>query len=272
MKIGVSGLGIIGASLCASLKKAGYKVYGKNRSSEPLEYAFSHGMIDKAVQTYDDADIVFLALPPAVTVQELEGGVFKKGAIVADICGVKSVLEEVVYAKPHNYRYVGTHPMAGKETSGIRSASATLFSGANLIVTVCDQTDPAALAQIERLGKEMGFGRIERCSARTHDEKIAITSQLAHIVANAYGKSERAKDCAGFTGGSFQDMTRIAGVDEEMWSQLYLYNREPLLQETEGLISRLNEYRDALANGDGDKMRELLKEGRLAHEIYRKKK
>ena len=111
MKIVVSGLGIIGASLCASLKKAGYKVYGKNRSSEPLEYALSHGMIDKAVQTYDDADIVFLALPPAVTVQELEGGVFKKGAIVADICGVKSVLEEVVYAKPHNYRYVGTHPM-----------------------------------------------------------------------------------------------------------------------------------------------------------------
>ncbi len=216
MRITVYGLGIIGASLCASLKRAGHTVYARNRSKEPILYAIEHGMIDGEATDYRNADVVFLALPPAVTARELSEGRFEDGQIVADICGVKECLETLVYSKPRNFRYVGTHPMAGKETSGISSASAALFHRANLIITTCAQTDIQALFVVESLGKDMGFGNLVKCSAREHDKKIAITSQLAHIVSNAYVKSEQAPSCRGFTGGSFQDMTRIAGVDEKM--------------------------------------------------------
>ncbi len=272
MKIVVYGLGIIGASICASLKSAGRTVYGRNRSREAVEYALSHEMIDGEATDYKGADVVFLALPPQIVARELDEGKFDDNCIVADICGVKKCLEDVVYQKPRNYRYVGTHPMAGKETNGIASASATLFKRANFIVTESERTDREAQETVEMLAKEMGFGAIVRCSAQKHDEKIAITSQLAHIVSNAYVKSEEANDCRGFTGGSFQDMTRIAGVDEQTWTELYFRNREPILRETEGLIQRLSEYRDALERGDEDGMKELLREGRLAREQMWQKK
>ena len=270
MKVVVYGLGIIGASVAASLRRAGHIVSGRNRSREPLEYALTHDMIDEVTETYDGADIVFLALPPRVAMHELAEGRFPDGCIVTDICGVKRMMEDAVYCVPRKWRYVGTHPMAGKETSGIRSASATLFKGANFIVTPCERTDPDALETVESLARAMGFGRIVRCAAAEHDRKIAITSQLAHIVSNAYVKSPYAAKSWGFTGGSFQDMTRIAGVDENLWTELYFCNRESLLEETEGLIERLTEYRDALASCDEEKMRALLREGREKREEIRR--
>lgn len=268
MKIVVYGLGIIGASLSASLRAAGHTVYGKNRSREAVKYALSHGIIDDEAENYENAEVVFLALPPDATMRELDEGDFPRGVIVADVCGVKRALEDAVYAKPRAYRYVGTHPMAGKETSGIQSASASLFLGANLILTTCGGTDPKALETVRCLGKEIGFGRITVCSAEEHDRKIALTSQLAHIVANAYAKSPETSGCAAFTGGSYQDMTRVAGVDENLWTELYFYNRASLLEETERLITRLCEYRDALREGDCGRMKELLHEGRIAREEY----
>ncbi len=264
MKIVVAGLGIIGASLCASLKSAGHTVYGKNRSSAPVEYALVHGMMDGEATSYAGADVVFLALPPAVTARELDCGKFDDNCIVADICGVKECLETLVYSKKRNYRYVGTHPMAGKETNGITSASETLFKRANFILCEHPETDPSALSTVEQLGKDMGFGSLVYCTAKEHDKKIAVSSQLAHVVSNAYVKSEEAQNCRGFTGGSFQDMTRIAGVDEFTWTELYFANRENLLEETEHLIARLCEYRDALKRGDEQEMQRLLREGRLA--------
>ncbi|MGN0822874.1 MAG: prephenate dehydrogenase/arogenate dehydrogenase family protein, partial [Candidatus Gallimonas sp.] len=139
MKIIVNGLGIIGASLCASLRAAGHEVYGRNRSREPIGYALEHGYIDGEATSYDGAEVIFLALPPEITLRELTQGRFPDGAIVSDICGVKVAAEEAVYAERRNYRYVGTHPMAGKETSGIRSASPDLFARANLVVTVSER-------------------------------------------------------------------------------------------------------------------------------------
>lgn len=264
MKIVVYGLGIIGASLAAALKKAGHTVYGKNRSREPLEYALQNAMIDEATDSFRGADVVFLALPPKATVGALDGE-FPDRCIVADICGVKRMIENAVYSAPRNYRYVGTHPMAGKETSGIRSASSGLFQGKNLVLTACNQTDRDALDVIKRLGTDAGFSRIVVCSAEEHDKKIALTSQLAHIVSNAYIRSPEASGSAGFTGGSFQDMTRVGGVDERLWSELYLANKEFLLEETEGLIGRLTEYCAALREGDEDRLRALLREGKKAH-------
>ena len=268
MRIVVYGLGIIGASLAAALKRAGHTVLGKNRSEEAIFYALAHDLISAPAEGYEGAEAVFLALPPAVTMRELDRGEFPAGALVADICGVKGEIEKLVFGKPRRYRYVGLHPMAGKEKSGIKVADADLFKGKNLVITVCPNTDEGALALAEGLAREIGFGRIVRCSAAEHDRKIALTSQLAHIVSNAYIRSPEARGIAGFTGGSFQDMTRVGGVDEELWSELYLLNRENLLRETEGLISRLSEVASALGAGDGEALKSCLKEGRLAHEAY----
>lgn len=266
MKIVVYGLGIIGASIAASLKRAGHFVLGRNRSKEAVEYAIEHDMIDAPAEDYSEAEVVFLALPPRIAMRELCEGKFPDGCIVADICGVKRVLEEAVYKFPRNYRYVGTHPMAGKETTGIRSASAALFSGANFVLVRAKETDDEAAAVVRSLACDMGFTNCVECSAEEHDRMIALTSQLAHVVSNAYVKSPLTSSCAPFTGGSFQDMTRVAPVDDAVWAELFLLNRSDLLCEIDRLILRLGEYREALSASDECRMRELLREGKAFHE------
>ena len=268
MKVVVYGLGIIGASVAASLRRAGHIVSGRNRSREPLEYALTHDMIDEVTETYDGADIVFLALPPRVAMHELAEGRFPDGCIVADICGVKVPLERAAYSAPRNYRYVGTHPMAGKETSGIRSAEPTLFCGANLVLTRCAQTDESALSAVKKLGEDMGFGRTVVCTAEEHDRMIALTSQLAHVVSNAYVKTPLAVGCKPFTGGSFQDMTRVAPVDDRVWAELFCLNRAALSDELDRLIQKLSEYRTALQAGDEARLGALLREGKTYCEHF----
>ncbi len=271
LKIIVYGLGIIGGSLCASLKRAGHEVLGMNRGKAALGYALSHGYIDDEAHSFEGADVVFLALPPRVAIRVLREGEFPQNCVVADICGVKQPVEDAVYERPRAYRYVGTHPMAGKETTGITSASVTLFDGKNLVLTKCDGTDETAFSLIKRLGEEMGFGRIVVSTAREHDRVIALTSQLAHIVSNAYIKSPLAGGCGGFTGGSFQDMTRVAPLDEAVWTELFFMDKENLSGEIARLIKELQRYLDALNSGDEAAMRALLSEGKAAfHEFSEK--
>lgn len=271
MKIVVNGLGIIGASVSASLKRAGHTVLGKNRSREPIEYALAHGIIDGVAETYEGADAVILALPPFVILREIERD-YPKGIVLADICGVKQPIEDAVFAKRRDYRYVGMHPMAGKETTGIRSSSATLFDGANLVLTRRAETDEAAFATVEGLARDMRFGRIVVTTAAEHDKMIALTSQLAHVVANAYVKSPLTEQCVGFTGGSYQDMTRVAGLDENVWTDLFCLNGGYLTEEIGRLISRLEEYRAALLEENAEKLRELLREGNRYHAVFSDKK
>lgn len=268
MNIIVYGLGIIGASLAAALKDAGHTVLGKNRSRGPVEYALSHQMMDAEASSYEGADVVFLALPPDATIRELQEGKFPDGCIVSDICGVKQAVEEAVFSAPRNYRYVGMHPMAGKETSGITSAARDLYRGKNLVITRSDRTDPDALELIRGLAKDAMFGRIVECSAKEHDEKIALTSQLAHIVSNAYGKSPQALDVVGFTGGSFQDMTRVAPVDEAMWAELFCMNSEALCEEIVRLSRRLDAFADAIRDRDEARVCALMREGKACYEEF----
>ncbi len=265
-KTAVVGLGIIGGSICASLTKAGYEVYGADLRQENVAYALEKGYIVGEVGAFAEYDVVFLAVPPKATISILREEAFKENALVCDICGVKEEIEKAVYAEKRGYRYVGIHPMAGKETSGIASASSELFRMANLVICIAEQTEKQALEEVKEYAKAMRFGKLVECTAREHDEKIALTSQLAHIVSNAYVKSPNIADCEGFTGGSFQDMTRIAGVDEKMWTQLYMYNREHILQELEGILSHLEVYRAALAAEDEAALSAALKEGRLLRE------
>lgn len=271
-KIAVVGLGIIGGSLCKAFVKAGYFVAGTDIDEKTLSYALKEKIIAERAEKLSSYDTVFLAVPPRTAVRLLETENFKNGAFVADVCGVKSEIERAVYAAPRTYRYVGLHPMAGKETSGIRSASDKLFSNANLIITVSSHTDKNALAEAYVYAKALGFGRITECSAELHDKKIALTSQLAHIVSNAYVRSSEVDGCKGFTGGSFQDMTRIAGVDEKMWSQLYMFNRKNILSELEGLIARLTAYKEALTLKDENSLKEELLQGKQCREKIKQEK
>ncbi len=265
-KIAVVGLGIIGGSICAALTKAGYAIDGSDVNEENVRIALKKGYIKGEASDISSYDVVFIAVPPRATMALLRGLPFKEGAFVADICGIKGEIERVVYSQPRVYRYVGLHPMAGKETSGIASASPDLFYMANLIITRAEQTQPSATEEIKEYAKAMRFGKIIECSAEEHDKKIALTSQLAHVVSNAYVKSEQVPQCEGFTGGSFQDMTRIAGVDERTWTQLYMHNRAAILEELDGFIGHLTEYRNALAAEDEEGLSAALKEGRLIRE------
>ena len=265
-KVAVVGLGIIGGSICGALTNAGYEVHGRDLDAFAVAIAIERGYICGVVENLYEYDTVVLAVPPTVTQKLLDEERFKDGALVSDICGVKGCVEECVYKKPRAYRYVGVHPMAGKETSGIGSASPNMFFGANLIITICDETDEGALAETQSMWQDMGVGRIIICSAEEHDKKIAITSQLAHIVSNAYVKSPQVSNCEGFTGGSFQDMTRIAGVDERIWTELYFSNLDNVLSELDGLITHLTEYRDAMRDKDEKKLSDCLKVGREIRE------
>ncbi len=270
MKICVAGLGIIGGSLCLSLKRAGYAVDGYDRSAYPREYALNNGYIDGTVTDFSSYDVAFVALPPKATVEFIENTPFKDGAVVADICGVKKPIEAAICRKYRNFSYVGCHPMAGREVSGIEAARAYLFDNASMVITVNETTNAAALDIIRNLTRQMGFGRIFECSAEIHDRKIAYTSQLAHIVSNAYVKDGDIDCCVGFTGGSFQDMTRIAGVDESMWAALYLENAANISEKITALINSLAEIRDAIDGGKKDELEEILKKGRVLFENCKK--
>lgn len=265
-KIAVIGLGIIGGSICGALTKAGYEVDGFDLHDDSVHYALQAGYIRARATDISQYDVVFIAVPPKATIEYLTNAIFKDGALVSDVCGVKGCMEQAVYAKKRNYRYVGLHPMAGKETSGIASATPNLFQGANLIITRAEQTDEKDVQEVKEYARAMGFGAIVECTAEEHDRKIALTSQLAHIVSNAYVKSSQIQNCEGFTGGSFQDMTRIAGVDEKIWSQLYMSNRDYIQDELENLIESLTVYLKALRENDVDGLSNALREGRLLRE------
>lgn len=266
MKICVAGLGIIGGSLCLALKRAGYSVAGWNRSQKPINYALENDIIDEPATDFKKYDAVFVALPPKAAVKFLNENEFKDGAVVADICGVKGYLEKEIYKKPRNFRYLGTHPMAGKEVSGVENACADLFDGASIIIVNNQNSDIYAVQLITELAAEMGFKKIIECSSDEHDRKIAYTSQLAHVVSNAYVKNEEIKGCLGFTGGSFQDMTRIAGVDENVWTELYLLNKKNLSLQIASLISSLEDIKSALDDGNEEELKRVSKDGRTVFE------
>ena len=263
MKIMIAGLGLIGGSMAKSLNRAGFKVDGFDRE-EVVEFALKDNIIVKKAEDYSLYDVVFVALPPDATIDFITNNNLKNDAIVADICGVKKVVEEAVLCKDRNFRYVGCHPMAGKEVSGIQNSTENLFDKANIIIVENEKTDKRAVEVLADFFEKMGFKLIKKCSSDHHDTKIAYTSQLAHIVSNAYVKSPSARDYVGFTGGSFQDMTRIAGVDEDIWTRLYMLNREKITKELSILILNLSKYLVAFESNDEESLKNLLKEGRAA--------
>ncbi len=271
MIIGVYGMGLIGGSFCRAIKKyTTHTVLAATRNPKTAPFARSIGAIDDELTELGAVDLCIVALPPENTVQWLQEhvGDFRRGTIVMDICGVKQYILDAVdqlYADA-GVRFVGGHPMAGKEVAGFANSTAELYQNASFILTPTALTDPAALETVQELLTAIGFGRIVRTSAAQHDANIAYTSQLAHVVSSAYIKSPTLEKELGFSAGSFQDMTRVAKLDPTVWTSLFLQNREPLLFEIDTLINNLQVFRDKLAASDADAMWQLLDQGRQLRE------
>ncbi len=273
MNIGVIGLGLIGGSLAKTIKlHTEHTVYGCDLNPQTILQAKLLGAIDEEMtdENLRTCDWVLVALYPQAIVEWIKAhrADFKPGAMVIDCGGVKQAICQEIQplAKGAAWHFIGGHPMAGREFSGFKYARDDLFDRAAMILTPAGDEDPEVLLSARNFFMDLGFRRIQFTTPATHDEMIAYTSQLAHIVSSAYVKCPLAGRHKGFSAGSFADMTRVARLSETMWTELFFDNRDALLPEVEGLIDRLIQYRDALRTQNRPEMTRLLREGREVKE------
>lgn len=267
MKIAVVGLGLIGGSICKALKKnTDYTVYGTDIDKNVISLAKNSNAVDFVLETASicDIDVFFICLYPKQCVDFVRSNInnFKKGVIITDVCGVKKYIEQSL-EKPladKGLFYVGGHPMAGKEKSGFLNSEDKLLQNASYILTKSDSTDSSAFKTVADIIALLG-SKLIVSTADTHDRIIAYTSQLAHIVSSSYVKSPSIELERGFTGGSFQDMTRVALLNENMWKDLFILNKTNLLNEVNNIISNLTDYKNALECDNEQELLKLLQDG-----------
>lgn len=269
MIIGIVGLGLIGGSMAKSIKsRTAHTVYGTDLNSETMTMARMCGAMDAPLteENLPQCDALLVAIRPAAAVEWVERNAerISKSAMVVDLCGVKRQVVEGIapIAQRRGFAYIGGHPMAGKERGGFTAATDDLFVGASMILTPDQRTDMQLLETLKTLFLDIGFAGLTFSDPEEHDRIIAYTSQLAHIASSAYVKSPEAQRRRGFSAGSFRDMTRVARLDEDMWTELFLDDADYLSKELDVLIANLTEFADALKAGDPDTLRALLKDGR----------
>ena len=272
MKVGICGLGLIGGSLAKAYKRAGIDVLGYDINTSVTDYAVMAKIIDKPLtnETVCECDYIFVALYPEAVVNYIKSiaPFVKKGTVVADLCGTKATVcpDCFAIAEEYGFDFVGGHPMAGTQFSGLKNAKENLFDGTTMILVPKPDEDLHLLAKLKETLVIAGFGSVTLSTAQIHDVNIAYTSQLAHVVSNAYVKSPRSKVHKGFSAGSYKDLTRVAWLNEKMWAELFMANSENLIEEIDILTENLKKYSDALKTKDKDKLEELLREGRLIKE------
>ncbi|MBP1558933.1 MAG: prephenate dehydrogenase/arogenate dehydrogenase family protein [Oscillospiraceae bacterium] len=279
MKIGIIGLGLIGGSLAKTIKaKTDAQVVGYDISPTTLNKALMLRAIDEAMdeQNLRECDMVLIALYPDATVDFIKkyANSFKKDAVIVDCCGVKGAVCEPLHDFCYSKKlwFIGGHPMAGREFSGFDYAKIDLFQNASMILTPYTYIPLEIVEQTKKFFLELGFNQVVITTPAKHDQMIAYTSQLAHVVSNAYVKSPGAQCHHGFSAGSYLDLTRVARLNETMWTELFLHNSEKLCFELDSLIEHLKEYREAIAGGDAETLRRLLREGRELKEATDPKK
>jgi prephenate dehydrogenase len=276
--IGIVGLGLIGGSMAKAYREYADKtgehtvIYGDDINNAMLNFAVLDGTLDGKL---DDSslplcDLIFIALYPRAAVEYMNkiARLVRKNAVLMDLCGTKTEICRAGFAlaEEYGFTFVGAHPMAGTHKSGYKYSKSTMFRGAPMVIVPPRFDDILLFERIKGLLVPAEFGKFSFTTAEEHDRVIAFTSQLAHVVSNAYVKSPTAKIHKGFSAGSYKDMTRVAWLNEYMWSELFFENKEPLIEEIDTIIASLSEYRDALDKGDREKMVEILREGRIAKE------
>lgn len=272
MTVGILGLGLIGGSLARAYKLAGHTVYVKNRDERMLSFAMLSGAVDGKLNedTIPQCDLILLAIYPAGSADWLEANapLISKKALVIDCCGTKQLVCQRCFpiAKEYGFIFVGGHPMAGSQFSGFKYSRASLFQGAPMVLVPPVYDDMALLQRVKGALEPCGFGFFSVTTAADHDRMIAFTSQMPHILSNAFIKSPTALEHKGFSAGSYRDLTRVAWLNPGMWTELFLENRENLLFELDTFIQSLTQYRDALANQDEDTLYRLLDDGKKRKE------
>ena len=268
MNIGIVGLGLIGASMAKAIEKMGGNlVFGYDLNLDVIAAAISDKTIDRAGKDEDlqSLDMLFLALYPKDSIEFVKRNKDKiaKECILCDFGGVKKIVCDEIskIAKEKGFHFVGGHPMAGRELSGYFASKGDLFDGASMILTP-DESEMECGEKLAEFFKNLGFGKVVFTTPENHDDMIAFTSQLAHVVSSAYIKSPEASRHEGYSAGSYKDLTRVARLNEFMWTELFLENRAPLVREIDTIINHLTEYREAIAAGDEERLFNLLKDGR----------
>lgn len=274
MKICIAGLGLIGGSLAKAIKKNTHEgCFGLDIDRATIAGALEQEAIDgeMTARELSSCDLVIVGLHPKQTIKFITENAdnFKKGGIVIDTCGVKGEIVRAVedVCIENGVNFLGCHPMAGREFSGFAYSVDNLFEKASFIMTPTERTPDWVVKAVSEFAYNIGFAKTVVSDTEEHDSVIAFTSQLAHVVSSAYVKSPSLLKQSGFSAGSFKDLTRVAKLNEDMWTELFLMNRVHLASEIEHIIDRLTEYRDAISGGEAQRLHDLLKDGRELKEL-----
>ena len=272
MKVGILGLGLIGGSMARAYAVAGHTVYAADLDESTLSFAMLpgavHGRLDE--ETIPACELLLLAIYPGGSAKWLEdnGRLVDSGALVLDLCGIKQEVCKRCFpvARKYGFTFVGGHPMAGSHFSGFKYSRADLYKGAPMVLVPPRFDDIDLLQRVKDAMAPCGFGMFSVTTAEEHDRMIAFTSQMPHVLSNAFIKSPTARQHKGFSAGSYKDLTRVAWLNAPMWSELFLENRDNLLFELNTYLDSLTAYRDALEARDGERLTALLEAGKKAKE------
>ena len=262
----IVGLGLIGGSYAKALKKQGYHVEAIARRRETIDFALENGIIDAGStevgeKTVGGADVIVFALYPKVFLSWIDEHqhLIKSGAMITDVTGVKSCIVYDVQKKLRpDVEFIAAHPMAGREVYGVENSDEKIFEGANYIVVPTEKNTSAAIEECKKLGKILGFARVSTLSPEQHDEMIGFVSQLTHCIAVSLMTCSDNRHLVDYTGDSFRDLTRIANINDAMWSELFLMNRDALLRQMDGFIGELEVLRGLLADGDREDRKSVV--------------
>ena len=272
MKVGIVGLGLIGGSFAWAYHNEGHQVLAFNRTRSVLDFAMLSGAVDGELtkENVSDCDLVLVTLYPEAAIAYIDqmGPYFGQKPLVIDCCGTKRVVCAACFpiAERDGFTYLGGHPMAGTHNSGFKYARSDLYRGAPMVIVPPRFDDIELLSRVKALLSPAGFGSISVTTAEKHDQMIAFTSQMAHVVSNAYIKSPTARVHKGFSAGSYKDMTRVAWLNPPMWAELFMENKDCLLSELDIFIANLQRYRKAMEENDLPELVRLLDEGRRLKE------
>ena len=279
LKILIVGLGLLGGSYAKSLTKQGYHVRAITRDPETIKYAIENNIIEEGTVELDpklisESDLIVFALYPKVFIKWIgkNGHMIKPGTVITDVTGVKgNVVDMVQDMIPDGVEFISAHPMAGRESSGIEYADDTIFNGANYIVVPTEKNTPYGISICRELGETLGFEKISELSVEAHDKMIGFLSQLTHCIAVSLMCASDDPDLVKYTGDSFRDLTRIANINDEMWSELFLLNRDALVREMDRFRESFDKLYETVRDGKREEMREMMRTSSERRRKFNKK-
>ena len=280
-KILIVGLGVIGGGYAKALTYAGFRhIRCITKNESDIDYALTHGIIEYGITEPDaeliaDSELIVFALYPTVFTDWIRkyASLFKKGTVITDVTGIKGgIVYEVQNILPEGVEFISAHPMAGREKSGVEYSSAEVFRGANYIVVPTDKNTEGAISICEKLGEALGFAKITRLTVDEHDRMIAFLSQLTHCIAVTLMNANTDPGLEKYTGDSFRDLTRIAKINDLMWSELFLLNKDALIKQMDSFSEKFTEFRNMIASSDSEGLREQMRNASARRELFDKQK